>query len=106
MLPVTMALSYFDGDALPVHYFLPFLQMTSCFHTNGPMSRWVDTALCSKLAPVDLAAGRAWAAAAHWLTGSVDRLAGVHWLGWVLAVWRLDLATLGMVVRISPCASC
>jgi len=79
--------------------------MTSYFHTMGPMGGRTSTALCtSSLAPVDVATGRARAAAAHWLAGSADRLAGARQPGRALAVRRTQLLP-GTVVHASPCAS-
>jgi len=55
-------------------------------------------ALCSSPTPVDVAAGRARAAAAHWLAGSAGRLAG--------AAWDVSYGPgTRSVVRVLPCAS-
>jgi len=73
-VPVTR----FSSDGIVIQRFYRI----SRFHTIEP-SRWTGTALCSLPAPLDMAAGLAWADAAH----SWTRL------------------LLGMV-RILPCASC
>jgi len=54
---------------------------------------------------VDVAAGRARAAAAHWLGGQA---CWERWPGRALDVQRLDSAAarVGGVVCVSPCASC
>jgi len=62
---------------------------------NGTNGR-TGTALCSSPAPVDMAAARARAAAAHWLAGSAGRLAGPG--GWTRLLP-------GTVMHVSPCAS-
>jgi len=98
-----MAMSQSSSDGTVIHYVLPVLRITLCFYTMKPMDGWMGMVLCSSPAPVDVATGWALAAAAHWLTGSVGRLAGVCRPGRVLAVWRVDLGT---VVHVLPCASC
>jgi len=61
---------------IAIHFILKFLWMTSCFHTMGPIGGWMGMVSCSLLAPVDVAPGRLWATAAHWLAGLAGRLAG------------------------------
>ena len=80
-------------DGIAICYVLPVLRMTSCFHAMGPMGGRTGTALCSSQAPVDVAAGRAPTAAAHWLTA---RRAGLSGPGQALAVQRLDSAAAGV----------
>jgi len=57
MLLMAMALSSSDGIA--IHYILPVLRMTSCFHTMGLIGRWTGTVLCTSFL---VAAGGAQAA--------------------------------------------
>jgi len=63
------------------------------------VGRWMGTALCSSLAPVDMAAGRAWAAAAHWLVALAGKLASA-WAGPGAGCWMQLL--LESVVHVSP----
>ena len=44
---------------------------------------------------IDMATGRAPAAAAHWLAALAGRLAGARRVGWALSVRRLDSAADG-----------
>jgi len=86
---VTVARS--SSDSIAIHYVLPVLWMTSCFHTMVPMvGGWTGTTLCSSPAPVDVVAARMQLSAAHWLAGSAGRFAGAHRLGRVRSVCRLD----------------
>jgi len=89
-----MGVAQITSGGVAICYVLPVLWMTSCFHTMGLMGGWTGTPLCSMLEPVDVAAGWAWAAAAHWLAGLAGRFAGAHQLGWALAIWRLLLLEL------------
>ena len=90
ILPVAMAQSSSDG--VGIRYVLPVVRLTSCFHTMGPTGGRTGTELCSSPAPADVAAGRARAAAAHWLAGSAGRLAGARRPVRALAVRQLDSA--------------
>ena len=93
---VPVAVAWSSSDGIAICYVLPVLRMTSYFRTVGPMGGRTGTAVCSSPAPVDVAAGRARAAAAHWLAGSAGRLAGwLHRPGRALAVRRLDSAAAG-----------
>jgi len=44
MMPVAMAWS--SSGSIVIRYVLPVLQMTSCFHTMGPMGGQTGMALC------------------------------------------------------------
>jgi len=93
-----MAQSSFDSVAIQC----VLLWMTLCFHIMGRMGGRTGTALCKS--HMDMAAGRACTTAAHWLAGSVGRLAGARRLGRALVVWQLDSVLPGSVVHISPCS--
>jgi len=87
-----------SSDGIVIRYVLPALWMTSCFHTMGPVGR-TGTTLSSSPAPVDVAAGWAWAIAAHSCLGR-QAYCDVSWAG------HLDSAASGTVMCVMSCALC
>ena len=75
--PIFVPVARSSSNGVAIRYVLPVLRMTSCFHTMGPMNERAWRCLVRQMTVlVGLDASRARAAAAHWLAGSKNKLAG------------------------------